>query len=260
MRIKRHFRAGGALLIMLVLCILFSTPVQASALTARLNSRAMNSTTSVKAHIYLTNETLQPLLQNDLKAQLPQALGSAIAGMVSTLPEQDQGWATQMANTLIQPSATLLGITPQSNGLLATFRVSLYPGDPQPMTTSLLLGFSVRDASTLQVTALAPANNAQSLLSGPLMTLHIPFGSLQTIVTTPNCGDAALNASLTFPIAAGQAARASATSVGLTRQSQWANPSVLNTSFAFPGALSQQVGSSTVSASLTRSASTEVQA
>ncbi len=276
MHIKRFFRAGGMLLAMLVLCVmLLSAPAQASALVTQLTSRAANSASSVNAHIYLTNQALQPLFQSDLNAQLPQALGNAITSSVSTLPQQDQGWAKQMANALLQPSATLLGVTPQANGLLTTFRVSLYAGDPHPMTTSLLLGFSVRDASTLQVSALPPANGAHSLLSGPLTTVNIPIGSLQSVATTPGCGDAALNVGLAFPIASGHAAKVSAANSGLTMSGQPArvtsysgltmsgqrqNSFAINTQPTFPDASSQQEQFSTTSASLMQPASTTMPA
>lgn len=232
MRIQRYVRAGGMLLALLALCVVLSVPVQVSALTARLTTRSAHATTSVNAHIYLTNQALQPLFQNDLDAQLPQVLGNAIDSTVSTLPQQDQGWAKQMASALLQPSATLLSVTPQSNGLLTTFKVSLYSGDPHPMTTSLLLGFSVRDTSTLQVTALPSVKGAPSLLSGPLTTIHIPIGSLQSVATTPNCGNAALNIGLALPVVSGQPAKASAANSGLATSGQPTRSAASDTGFA----------------------------
>lgn len=269
MRIQRHVRAGGMLLALLALCVVFSVPAQVLALTARLMPRSAKATTSVNAHIYLTNQALRPLFQKDLDAQLPQVLGNAIASTVSTLPQQDQGWAKQMASVLLQPSATLLSVTPQSNGLLTTFKVSLYSGDPHPMTTSLLLGFSVRDTSTLQVTALPPVKGAHSLLSGSLTTIHIPIGSLQSIVTTPGCGDAALNIGLALPVVSGQPAKASAVNSDLATSGQPVRTGASDTVFAlssqqenpsanpaFSGVVGKQAKFSAASTVLTQTAPT----
>ncbi len=202
MRLKHHFRVSGVLLTVLVLCALLSSPAQVSALSTPVDHT--RSTTSVNANVYLTNALLQPLFQNDLNAQLPQIMGKAIAGMVSKMPQQNQGWATQMANALLQPSAVLLSVVPQPNGLLAIINLSLYPGDPQATTTSIVIGLSVLDASTIQVTALPAADGQPSLLNGPLTTFHMTIGALNTIAMTPNCGDSDLNINLKFPLSLGQ--------------------------------------------------------
>jgi hypothetical protein len=202
MRLKHHFQISSVLLAVLVLCTLLSSTAQVSALGTHANQAG--APTSVNANVYLTNALLQPLFQNDLNTQLPQAMSQAIASMVGQLSQQDQGWATQMANALLQPSAVLLNVVPQANGLLAIFNVSLYPGDPQVTTTSLVIGFRVLDASTIQVTSLPTADGQQSLLSGPLTTFHLSIGTLNTIATTPNCGDSDLKINLQFPLALGQ--------------------------------------------------------
>lgn len=202
MRLKHLFQIISVLTTVLVLCTLLSSTAQASALSTRANQAS--APTSVNANVYLTNALLQPLFQSDLNTQLPQAMSQAIAGMVNQLSPQDQGWATQMANALLQPSAVLLNVVPQANGLLAIFNVSLYPGDPQVTTTSLVIGFQVLDASTIQVTSLPTADGQQSLLSGPLTTFHLSIGTLNSIAPTPNCGDADLNINLQFPLALGQ--------------------------------------------------------
>lgn len=202
MRLKHHVQVCSAILTVLILCTLFSHAAQVSAQSAQVGQS--KAQTSVNANVYLTNALLQPLFQSDLNTQLPQAMSQTIAGMVNQMPQQDQAWATQMANALLQPTATLLSIVPQPNGLLAIFNVSLYPGDPQITTTSLAIGFRVVDASTIQVTALPASNGQQSLLSGPLTTMHLSIGTLNTITPMPNCGDADLNVNLQFPLALGQ--------------------------------------------------------
>lgn len=67
---------------------------------------------------------------------MPSAFNSAINNMVSKLPPQDQSWALLMANTLLQPSVSLVSLSAVPRGLLATIQLSLYNGDPQPTTAS----------------------------------------------------------------------------------------------------------------------------
>jgi hypothetical protein len=108
-----------------------------------------------------------------------------------------------MATTLIQPSATLISLTPQQNGLASALSLSLYPGDPQAITARMLVQFSVIDSSTVQV-SVQPAPGSPTLISGPITTFQIPFGQLSSINATPTCGDSALAANLQFPISLGQ--------------------------------------------------------
>jgi hypothetical protein len=148
--------------------------------------------------------TLQPLFQSQINQQVPGMVNSVINNMVSKLPHQDQGWATQMATTLIQPSATLTSLTTQPGGLATSLRLSLYPGDPQPINAQALISLSVIDSSTIQVSA-KPLNGSPALVNGPLTTFQISLGQLSSITTTPTCGDASLAVSLQFPVALGQA-------------------------------------------------------
>lgn len=264
MRIKRRFQVGGLLLAALALCMLFYTPTMVAA-QATHASRASAATT-INANVYLTGKMLQPLFQSNLDAQLPRLLNNAIADMVNTMPQQDQSWGAQMANALLQPSAKLVSLTPQATGLLATLKLSLYPGDPKPVTTSLLIGFKVSDASTIQVTALPSANGSQSLLNGPLTTFHMPIGSLNSVATTPHCGESDLNINLKLPVALNQQNSASGQSQPAT--ASHGNARTALTSFIAPApevssyieipaaALAQLgsgVGSLPVSSSLTAS-------
>lgn len=198
MRIKCSIRVCGAILTVLALCMCFSSTVQAA-------SRATPATpTSVNANVYLTGAMLQPMFQSSINQSIPQMVSSALSGMVKQLPSQDQGWATQMASALLQPSATLISLKAQPDGLLTTLKINLYQGDPKAITTSVLVGFKVTNASTIQVTALPLPNNQASLVSGPLTTFTVPIGSLTSIKATPNCGASNLNVSLKFPISLGQ--------------------------------------------------------
>lgn len=198
---NKYILQVSAILAALALCTLLYTPVLAARGPQRANARG--NTTPLNAHVYLTAQTLQPLFQTNISQQIPQIVGNALNSTIDQLPKQDQGWASQMANALLQPSATLLSLTPEKNGLLTNIQVALYPGDPKPTTLSLLIGFSVANASTIQITALPPANGGQSILSGPLTTMQIPLGTLNSIATTPNCGDSDLAINLQFPVALG---------------------------------------------------------
>lgn len=214
MRIKRSLQVSGALLTVLALCALISTPVLAA---ARSNNQALGNAstpTLVNANVYLTQQMLQPMFQSSINQSIPQMVSSALSGMVNQLPKQDQGWALQMADALLQPSATLVSLKPEEGGLLTTLKISLYSGDPKAITTSVLVGFKVSNTSTIQVTALPPANGGSSLVSGPLTTFTIPIGSLTSISATPQCGDANLNINLKFPVALGQPNPASTATPG----------------------------------------------
>jgi hypothetical protein len=240
MRIKRSAQVSGAFLTVLALCALIVAPAQAASGSARAAVPAFVSsgaTTSVNAHVYLTGQILQPMFQASLNQSMPQMVSGVLSSMVSQMPKQDQGWATQMAGALLQPSATLVSLQPQAGGLLTTFRVNLYAGDPKPITTNVLIGFKVLNASTVQVTAL-PSANGQSLVSGPLTTFTVPIGSLNSIAVTPQCGDANLSINLKFPLALGQASAATptgnstTTKLDYTRSTQSATNTQLN--FALP--------------------------
>jgi hypothetical protein len=104
-----------------------------------------------------------------------------------------------MASALIQPSATLSQLTPQKDGLATTVSLSFYPGDPKPVNAAMLVSFSARDASTIQVSA-QPIPGSPQLANGPLTTFMVPVGQLKGINTTPDCGSASLNAHIQLPV------------------------------------------------------------
>ncbi len=208
MRVKRSLRVSSALLAVLALCLLYATTAQAAARPMRAGLPALlkaSAATSVNANVYLTETMLQPLFQASINQSIPQMVSSALSGMVNQLSAQDKGWALQMADALLQPSATLISLKPEADGLLTTLKISLYPGDPKAITTSVLVGFKVTNTSTIQVTALPLPDGDQSLVSGPLTTFTVPIGSLISMKATPQCGDANLSISLKFPVTLSQA-------------------------------------------------------
>lgn len=228
MRVKRSVQVSGAILTVLALCVLLSAPVQAASRTVQAGLPALAHTgaqTSVDANAYLTGQMLQPMFQTSINQSIPQMMSGVLSGMVNGLPKQDQGWAQEMANALLQPSATLVSLQPQADGLLTTLRISLYQGDPKAITTNVLIGFKVTNASTIQVTALPSANGG--LVSGPLTTFTVPIGRLNSIAATPQCGDADLRINLKFPVSLGTTSPTSTatptgnsatTKLGYTRQ------------------------------------------
>jgi hypothetical protein len=199
----RYIQAGWVVLLVMLVLGLAVTPAGAASGTTRQTTQRVGNTTSVNATIYITLGTLRPLFQNQINQQVPGAVNSVINTLVSKLPHQDQGWATQMATTLIQPSATLTSLTTQPGGLATSLRLSLYPGDPHPILANELISLSVIDSSTIQVSA-KPLNGSPALVNGPLTTFQISIGQLSSISTTPTCGDASLAVSLQFPVALGQ--------------------------------------------------------
>lgn len=206
MRHIRYIKVGWILLLaVLVLRVSIITPAAASNKTAKNTAHTahQSATKSINATFYLATASMQSLFQSNINTQVPASVNSDITSMISTLPKQDQGWAYLMATTLIQPSATLVSLVPQKGGLAMTLRLSLYPGDPKPITSSMLISFSVLNSSTAQVTA-SPLNGSPALMTGPLSTFKIPLGSLNKIAATPNCGASALALNLQFPVALGQ--------------------------------------------------------
>src|ERR1019366_3730889 len=162
---KKARRIGLALLLPIIVLTLLATPARAALLSNTQVARSQG-TTPINATIYLTTGMLQPIFQAQINQQVPAAVNTAINTIVSNMPASDRSWAGQMATTLIQPSATLSGLTPQQNGLATSLRINLYPGDPHPINASMLVKFSIANSSTVQVTA-QPVKGSPTLVSGP---------------------------------------------------------------------------------------------
>jgi hypothetical protein len=210
---RKYRQIGLALLLPIIVLTLLVTPAHAARQVGA-QARHNLDTTPINATIYLTTGTLQPIFQARINQQVPGVVNNVINTIVGNMPANDRTWAGQMATTLIQPSATLTGLTPQQNGLATSLRINLYPGDPHPINASMLVKFSIINVSTVQVTAL-PGKSGPTLVSGPLTTFQIPLGQLNTINTTPSCGDAALAVNLQFPLSLGQSQPGSAGTTGL---------------------------------------------
>ena len=177
------------------------------------------ASTSISATIYVTTATIEPKFQARIDQDVPQSFNNAINALVSKLPPRDQGWALEMATTLIQPSGTVLSLVTQQNGLAMTIQIALYPGDPRPITATMLVSFSVLDSSTIQVSG--SALSGPTLASGPLETISIPIGTLNAVNTTPNCGDSALAFNLAIPVSLkGQTASSSSSALPTTQAQQ----------------------------------------
>jgi len=198
MKHKTYVRFGWVILLTLLVSALIVTPAKANTH----HTRIQQETTPLNATIYLTNGTLSPIFQGRVNQQVPSAVSAAIAAIVSKLPAVDQSWASTMATTVIQPAAVLTSLAPQQGGLAASLRISLYPGDPQPINARMLIKFSILDSSTVQV-SVQPLPGSPTLVSGPITTLHIPVGQLSSILATPSCGDSALAVNLQVPISLG---------------------------------------------------------
>ncbi len=222
MKRRIYLHVGWVFLLTLLVSALVVTPANA----ATRHMRSHQDTTPLGATIYLTNGTLTPIFQSRVNQQVPSVVSAAIASIISKLPIIDQGWASTMATTVIQPSVALTSLVPAQNGLVASVRISLYTGDPQPINARLLIKFSVLDSSTVQVSA-QPMPGSPSLISGPITTLHIPIGQLNGINATPNCGESDVAVNLQVPISLGsgqttstQNGQATNTSMGIMRQQQ----------------------------------------
>ena len=199
----RYIKVGWVLILLLLLVGIFATPGP-SANASKLTIQNRKDAVGLNAKVYLTQSTLKPLFQDRINQQVPGAVSAAINSIVNRLPGANQAWAGQMAQALLQPSATLTQLTPQQDGLNAAVRLSLYPNDPKPMDMHMLVKFSVLDASTVQVSA-QPLNGGPALVNGPLTTIKVPVGQLNAINATPNCGDANLAIALQVPVNLAQA-------------------------------------------------------
>ena len=202
----RYIQVGWLLLLAAVLLIQFITPAGATskARTQQEVAERTHSDTAINATIYLARGYLASMFQSNIDTAIPVAFNNAIMSLISKLPRQDQGWALAMAETLIQPSASLQSLAPQPGGLAMSLLLSLYPGDPKAITSDMLITFNVLDSSHAQVSA-QPLNGSPALVSGPLTTFQLPLGQLNSISSTPGCGDAALALNLQFPVSIGAA-------------------------------------------------------
>ncbi len=235
MKYKRMIQSGWVLVLTTFLVGLLVTPV--SAFHHQAKHRLDATTTSTSATIYLPTATLAPVFQGRIDQEVPGAVNDAITSIVGSLPVADRGWAREMATTLLQPRVNLLRLVPQQGGLATTLLLTLYPGDPQPITASMLIKFSVQSSTSILVSAQPMAGNP-ALVSGPVSTFQTPIGQLNSVTVTPNCGDSTLSVNLQVPISFGQGeatpqvqrrANTSTTSLNsmqqpLTSQRQWATP------------------------------------
>lgn len=209
---RRFMQVGWSLLLMLLLSALAVTPVSAASMRVHKVTPAQGAS-MVNATVYLTGATLQPMFQSNIDNSIPGAVNTAITSVVSQLPAEDRGWATQMATALLQPSATLTSFTPQQKGIGIGLKVSLYPGDPQPIGAQMLTTFSVQ-GNMIQVNA-QPVSGP-TLVNGPVTTFQLPIGQLSSVASTPNCGTADLAVNLQAPISLGQTASIASTTHGNT--------------------------------------------
>jgi hypothetical protein len=193
---KRERSRQGRLLPLLLMLILglLATPVAEG-----LASPRESKTIDLNSTVYLTTATLKPLFQKEIDKRTVSVASTTINGMTSKMTPPNQGWANQMANALINPKATITDMQPQKDGILTTMRVALYPGDPFPLESKMLIKFSVKDTSTIQISS-QHQSGPQLVSDGPLTTLKVSMGKLQSIAPTPSCGEAALALNLQFPI------------------------------------------------------------
>lgn len=195
---KRRLLQSSWLLILVALFL--GTLVAPSAVN---NAHAQQqATTPLQATVYLPTANLYPLFQTTIDQQVPTVVNGTVKSVVGSLPAKDQDWAQLMAKAILQPSASLVSITPQQGGMVANLRVTMYHGDPKPINAQTLVTFGVRDAATVQVSG-QPLPGSPALVNGPLTTLQVPFGQLNSINATNACGDTGLEVGLTVPLALG---------------------------------------------------------
>jgi hypothetical protein len=193
---------------------------------SRPNSRNA-SAMPVNATFYLSLSMLESLFQQNIAQQAPASFNNAIDNALNGLPSQDRGWVQQMIAALLQPGAALTGLSTQQNGLAMSLRITLYPGDPEPINSSMLITFRVLNASTVQVSAQS-LNGGPTLANGPIATFQIPIGQLSGINTTPTCGSSALAVHLQIPIALSHTQPSALVGADLSRPSLSSRPSPLS--------------------------------
>jgi len=248
MKELRFLRGAWALLLAVLLVgISVLSPALVSKAAQRVSHTATpTSSTSIAATIYVALSSIEPQFQAHIEQEVPQSFSNAISKLISKLPPQDQSWALEMATTLIQPSGTLQSLVTEKNGLAMTVQVSLYPGDPKPTTSTMLISFSVLDSSTIQVSS--SSLSGPTLSSGPVETITIPLGTLNAVTTTPACGDSALAFNLQIPVSLhGQSTTATANTVGhgnpLAAYKRADAPGGVNTFVEIPAASLASLGS-----------------
>ena len=193
-------------LAVLVLGVAFMSPALAAnhAMQHTSQTPGQANSSSLNAIVYLTTGSLASTFQNRIDQQIPGAVNAAISNTVSSLPAKDQGWATEMATTLIQPSAALESLYPQSGGLAMKLRLSLYPGDPQAITSSMLN--QIQRAQFVYGTGKRISHERKSIAC-QRSSNHLPHATrlVKFHILNPWLRQFALALNLQFPVALGQA-------------------------------------------------------
>ncbi|GER88006.1 hypothetical protein KDW_21680 [Dictyobacter vulcani] len=149
--------------------------------------------------VYLTQDVLRQRFQESINQQVPKITADTVNTIVHNSPGGDQDWINKIANTLISPAVTLTDLKPQANGFNAGMTLTLYPGDPQPTTSHMLVTFSILNDTTIQVNG-AALPGSTPLMTGPLTTLQVPIGKLTSVQSITNCGSANLEMGLQIPM------------------------------------------------------------
>lgn len=189
MKRKKMIQIGGTLLLVVVPLVAFIRPFNAS--RSALASAHRQAADAASVNVYLSTTVLQQQFQDTINQELPTQFNQALNTQISQMPASNRPLASQIANDLLQPSATLTQLTPQQDGVAATMSLSLFPGDPAPSDLSMLVTFDVQDAATVGVKAQG-LNGQPSPVSGNLPSFPVVLGQLQGVAPMPACGDAAL--------------------------------------------------------------------
>ncbi|HEY7420148.1 MAG TPA: hypothetical protein VH593_33525 [Ktedonobacteraceae bacterium] len=191
MKHKKILQLGITSLFTLLLLVTLTLPVHAASSKKavirypKVDPNAIN--------IYLTISGMQQQFQQSIQQQLPDQFNQSVMAQTKGLDPATQSLANQLIGEVFQPSANLTQLTPTQGGLVSSISVSLFPNDPNPLGFSMLLSFNKINSHAAEVDASAVPGQPAPPSTGPQSTFDVgTFGTLNSIVPTPGCGDSAL--------------------------------------------------------------------
>ena len=191
MKRNKIIQLGITFLFTFLLLVALTSPAHASSSKAVIIKYPKDDPTAI--NVYLTISGMQDQFQQSISQQLPAQFNQSIMDQTKSLPPDTRTLANQLIGEVFQPSANLTQLTPEQGGLVSTINVGLFPNDPNPLSFSMLLSFNKINSHAAEVDASAVPGQPAPPTTGPQSTFDVGgFGTLNSIVPTPGCGNSAL--------------------------------------------------------------------
>lgn len=191
MKHKKIIQLGITSLFTLLLLVTLALPVHAASSKKAVIRYPKDDPNAV--NIYLPIPAMQQQFQQSIQQQLPDQFNQSIMDQTKSLDPGTRTLANQLIGEVFQPSATLTQLTPEQGGLVSTINIGLFPDDPNPLSFSMLLAFNKINSHAAEVDASAVPGQPAPPTTGPQSNFDVGgFGTLNSIVPTPGCGNSAL--------------------------------------------------------------------